>query len=371
MNSIEKLTKATLFLAALFTGNLLLAQEEPIVEAISAAQSTPIHVQLGLSSTMLFIIMTGFTLLLLAVVWSMASSTKNILKYKQDQVRKKSNGTKALLALFALTFSTGAMAAEEGGGSTSLVPFPDSIFWAYITVDIVLIMIILYLAGIVKGSISDMIPLRGMFKWKRWKNLKARWKSMLTKSVPIEEEGSILLDHDYDGITELDNELPPWWKYGFYITIVWAVGYFFYYQVFEIGDLQEAEYLTQMADGEREIAEYKAAHPELITADNVELLTDAGAISEGRALYDQNCASCHEPAGAGKTGPNLTDDYWLHGGDLSSVFVTISEGVPEKGMAAWKTKMPANEIQAVLSYIFQLDYIAPPTGREPQGELAE
>lgn len=357
MNIIEKSIKATLFLVTLFTSSLVLAQEE----TVSAVQSAPIHAQLGLSSTMLFTIMTIFTLLLLAVVWSMASSTKNILKYKQDEVKKKNGGTKALLALFALTFSSSVMAAD-GGASESLIAFPDSVFWAYIVIDVVLIMIIIYLAGIVKGSISDMIELRKMFKWKKWT------KSM-TQAVPIEDEGSILLDHDYDGITELDNELPPWWKYGFYITILWAVGYFFYYQVFEIGNLQEAEYLQEMADGERAMAEYKAAHPEMITADNVEFLTDASTIAQGRSIYDTKCASCHMEGGRGGLGPNLTDDYWLYGNDISGVFTTISEGA-NNGMAAWKTMMPANEIQAVASYVMQLpDISVADGGKEPQGDL--
>jgi cytochrome c oxidase cbb3-type subunit 3 len=288
-------------------------------------------------------------------------------------IKKKNDSAKKLILLFALSFSTGAMAlspaAESVGASTSLIPFPDSVFWAYIAVDVVLIMIMLYFAGIIKGSVADVVTLRGLFKWKKWKNLKARWTAMLTKSVAIEDEGSILLDHDYDGITELDNQLPPWWKYGFYITIVWAVGYFFYYQVFEIGNLQEAEYLAELAEGERQIAEYKAAHPEMITAENVELLTDGAAISRGRSIYDQKCKSCHMELGAGGVGPNLTDKYWLHGNDIASVFITISEGVPDKGMSAWKALLGADEIQAVASYILQLDEVE--NGKEPQGELVE
>lgn len=368
MNSIEKSKKATLFLGTLFTSALVLAQE-PVADVAPAIKSTPIYEQLGLSSTWLFIVMTIFTLLLLAVVWSMASSTKNILKYKQDAIKKKKNISKTLMVLFAMTFS-GTLIAADGGAavSESLIPFPNSVFWAYITVDVVLIMIMIYFAGIVKGSISDVIVLRRIFKWEKWKNLKAKWKIMLTKSIPIEEEGSILLDHDYDGITELDNQLPPWWKYGFYITIVWAFVYFFYYQVFEIGNLQAAEYNAEMAEGERQMAEYKAAHPEMITADNVELLTDASSITQGRTIYQTLCVSCHMDGGRGGVGPNLTDDYWIYGNDIAGVFNTISEGA-NNGMAAWKTLMPANEIQAVASYLMQLPEIPVPEGKEPQGDL--
>jgi cytochrome c oxidase cbb3-type subunit 3 len=364
MNIIKKSIKASLFLGTLFTSTFVLAQDELAPEGVSAVQSTPIYEQLGISSTTLFAIMTIFTFLLLAVVWSMASSTKNILKYKQGEIKKRGGGTKALLALFALTFSTGVMAADGGAESTSLIPFPDSVFWAYIVTDVVLIMIMIYFAGIVKGSISDLVELRGLFKWKKL----TLWTKKLTKAVPMEDEASILLDHDYDGITELDNQLPPWWKYGFYITVVWAFVYFFYYQVFEIGNLQEAEYLAEMEEGERQMAEYKAAHPEMITAENAELLTDAASIAQGRSIYDQKCKSCHMEGGAGGVGPNLSDDYWLHGGDMASVFTTISDGVPMNGMAAWKALLPANEIQAVASYILQLEFVE---GKEPQGELVE
>jgi cytochrome c oxidase cbb3-type subunit 3 len=162
------------------------------------------------------------------------------------------------------------------------------------------------------------------------------WTKKLTKAVPIEQEGSILLDHDYDGITELDNDLPPWWKYGFYITIMWGIGYFFYYQVFEIGNLQGAEYTAEMEAGERQLAEYKAAHPEMINAENIEKLTDASAISQGRSLFEKYCTSCHMSGGAGEVGPNLTDNYWLYGNDIAGIFTTISEGA-KNGMAAWNT----------------------------------
>lgn len=360
MNISEKSKKTFLFLGLMFSTLLIKAQEVASAPApVSVeAPSAPIYEQLGVSSTWLFIIMTAFTLLLLAFMMSMANSTKNILKFKQE-LSKKNNTPKILLALVGLFVSTNSMAATAVTGQ-SLIPFPDTIFWTYIVVDVVLIMFMVYFAGIVKGSISDVIVLRKMFRWKKL-------GKTLTNYVPIEEEGSILLDHDYDGIKELDNELPPWWKYGFYITIVWAFVYFFYYQVLKIGAIQEEEYAQEMAEGERQIAEYKALHPEMITAESVELLTDAGTISTGREVYNTYCVSCHMDKGAGGVGPNLTDPFWLYGGDIKSVFTTISEGKPENGMAAWKNLLAADKIQAAACYVLQLNYIAPPTGKEPQG----
>lgn len=361
MNISEKSIKTMLLSGIVFSTTLLFGQEATTPAPVSPGPpvSTPIYEQLGVSSTTLFTIMTLFTLLLLFFMVSMANSTKNIIKYKQD-IREKNNTPKALLALVGLFISSSAMAAEPGV-SESLIPFPNSVFWAYMVVDVILIMFIIYFAGIVKGTISDVVVLRKMFRWKKL-------GKTLTNAVPIEEEGSILLDHDYDGITELDNQLPPWWKYGFYVTIAWAFVYFFYYQVLEIGPLQEAEYAQEMADGEKQMAEYKALHPEMITADNVELLTDAGTMASGREVYETSCISCHMEKGMGGVGPNLTDPYWLYGNSIKDVFTTISEGKPENGMAAWKNLLTADKIQAVASYILQFEYVAPPTGKDPQGD---
>jgi len=360
MNISEKSKRTYLFLGLLFSTTLIIAQEvvtAPVASPVAPA-SAPIYEQLGVSSTTLFTVMTIFTFLLLAFMMSMANSTKNILKYKQD-LSKKNNTPKVLLALVGLFASSQAIAAPTVAGE-SLIPFSDTVFWTYIAVDIVLIMFIIYFAGIVKGSISDVIVLRKMFRWKKL-------GKTLTNYVPIEEEASILLDHDYDGIKELDNQLPPWWKYGFYITIVWAFVYFFYYQVLEIGPLQQAEYELEMEEGERQMAEYKSLHPEMITAETAELLTDAATLSAGREVFETYCISCHMEKGMGGVGPNLTDPFWMYGSDITSVFTTISEGKPQNGMAAWKNLLAADKIQAVSSYVLQLDYIAPPIGKEPQG----
>lgn len=358
MKILNKLSKGILTLGFALGGHHVFAQEAEAVATIVAAQTSPIYERLGISSTMLFTIMTIFTILLVLFMVSIASATKNIIEYKQK--KKKDMAMKAILALAGLFFSSSLMAAEPSGFHGA-IPFPDSVFWAYIIVDVILIMFIIYFIGIIKGTISELVVFKPMFKWnKLTKNL--------TDAVPIENEASILLDHEYDGITELDNNLPPWWKYGFYITIVWAVVYMFYYQILEIGDLQEAEYLAEMEEGERAVAAYKLANPQMINADNVELLTDAGAISQGKAEYDMYCASCHMDSGRGGIGPNLADKYWLYDNDIKGVFKVISEGA-QNGMPAWKELIPSNKIQMVASYILQLDEVVAPAGKEPQGDL--
>lgn len=171
--------------------------------------------------------------------------------------------------------------------------------------------------------------------------------------------------HDFDGIQEYDNDLPPWWKYLFYVTIVFAVGYMLHYHVFRTGALQIEEYETEMAQAAL-IAAQNVEDPNAVT--NFEVLTDAAALESGKALYIQNCAACHGQAGEGTVGPNLTDEYWLHGGDVNDIFKTVKFGVPSKGMVPWQGKLTKDQMLEVSSYILSLQGSNPPNAKEAQGE---
>jgi cytochrome c oxidase cbb3-type subunit 3 len=191
----------------------------------------------------------------------------------------------------------------------------------------------------------------------------------MTRSVPVEQERDVMLDHDYDGIRELDNQLPPWWKYGFYLTIVFAVVYLFGYHLSGTGKLQLEEYDQQMAEAEALKMEMMQRNAEFVTAENVTLLSDAALIAEGKGLFEKNCAACHKSDGGGNVGPNLTDDFWIHGGGIGNVFRTVTEGVPAKGMISWKSQLSPRQIQEVSSYILTLHGTNPPGAKEPQGDL--
>jgi cytochrome c oxidase cbb3-type subunit III len=172
-------------------------------------------------------------------------------------------------------------------------------------------------------------------------------------------------DHDFDGIQEYDNDLPPWWKYMFYATIVFAVGYMLHYHVFRTGALQEEEYEMEMQMAAL-LASRNVEDPNAVT--NFELLTDAGALESGKALYLQNCAACHGQAGEGTVGPNLTDEYWIHGGNVNDIYRTVKFGVPSKGMVPWQGKMTKDQMLEVSSYIVSLKGSNPPNAKEAQGE---
>ena len=194
------------------------------------------------------------------------------------------------------------------------------------------------------------------------------YKKLLDKK-PVANEGEIILDHDYDGIRELDNNLPPWWLYGFYATILFAFVYMFKYEVFG-GTSQKEEYLTEVAEAEREIEEYKKNAKGLVTINTVELLTEDADLAAGKSIFTTNCIACHKADGGGGIGPNLTDSYWVLGGGIKNVFNTITEGGrPGKGMISWKSDLKPGEIAQVASFVLSLNGITPADPKEPEGEL--
>jgi cytochrome c oxidase cbb3-type subunit 3 len=189
-----------------------------------------------------------------------------------------------------------------------------------------------------------------------------------TNAVPIDREKDVLLDHNYDGIQELDNSLPPWWLAMFYITIAIGVVYMGYYHWSGEGLSSSEEYELSMVQAEKEIKAYRASLGETIDETNVTVLTDQAALDLGKTLYNANCVACHGLAGEGGVGPNLTDEYWIHGGDIQSIFSTIKYGVIEKGMISWKSQLRPVDMQKISSYILTFQGTSPPNGKEPQGE---
>lgn len=187
----------------------------------------------------------------------------------------------------------------------------------------------------------------------------------LTKAVAIENEDTIMLDHEYDGIRELDNVLPPWWLWMFYATIIFAIIYWGMYQTFKVWPLQEEAYEIEMAKTEKEVYEYKKANNLLITAETVTFLTDEADLAAGKNMYDGTCKVCHMADGEGSVGPNLTDKYWLYGGTAGDMFISISEG-RENGMPEHKSKFNEKQIQQIVSYINSFEY---KEGKAPEGEL--
>ncbi len=202
-----------------------------------------------------------------------------------------------------------------------------------------------------------------------WKSLD---KNLLTKAVPIEQERDILLDHNYDGIRELDNHLPPWWVYLFYGTVAFAIIYMFNYHILNISPLSIEEYDNSMQAAAIQVEAYKKTQANSIDETNVVFVKDdKTAIAQGKAIYTENCLACHGQNMEGGTGPNLTDEYWIHGGSIQEVFKTIKYGVAQKGMISWEKKLKPDEMQNVSSYILTLQGTKPANAKEPQGDAYE
>ncbi|GAB4291800.1 MAG: hypothetical protein Kow0098_11350 [Ignavibacteriaceae bacterium] len=191
----------------------------------------------------------------------------------------------------------------------------------------------------------------------------------LTRSTPVEKEEEILLEgHDYDGIRELDNRIPPWFSWLFYVTIIFSVYYMIDYHVLHTSPLQEEEYQIEVRNAELKRAELEKSGA-LITEETVEALTDQVSIENGRQIFQTNCVACHAADGGGLVGPNLTDDYWIHGGGIKNIFKVIKYGVPAKGMISWQTQLNPKQIQEVASYILTLRGTQPAAPKQPEGNL--
>lgn len=198
-----------------------------------------------------------------------------------------------------------------------------------------------------------------------WQTLYKRW----TNVVPIEKEKDILMDHNYDGIRELDNSLPPWWVAMFYITIGFAVVYMTYNHFSGYGMSSTEKYELEMEKAEEAVQAYLSKQANLVDESNVEMLTDQADLDAGKIIFDTQCAVCHGTMGEGGIGPNMTDQYWVHGGSIKDVFRTVKYGVPEKGMISWKSQLSAGDMAKVSSYILTLVGTNPPNQKDPEGEL--
>jgi len=199
---------------------------------------------------------------------------------------------------------------------------------------------------------------------------KAARSDMIIKLLslkPMSEEQTLILEGEYDGIKELDNPTPAWFMYLFYITIAFAVCYLLIYHVFNAAPLQYQEYRNEMAVAAKEKAAYLAKAGNMVDENTVKLTADPAVIASGHAIFSQRCAPCHGDKGQGAVGPNLTDDYWLHGNKINDLFKTIEYGVPSKGMPTWETQLSPKQISDVANYVKTLRGTNPPNPKEPQG----
>ena len=285
-----------------------------------------------------------------------------------NQEKRKSIKLLFLTTVFLL-FSKNSFAQDASGISTDFSPmeFGVIILTAFTLFVVILVlmaslsmynhsMAVLKQDRIAKGEVVEE-ETESFTEW-FWKKFNA-----------AKPERAVLMHHDYDGIQELDNDLPPWWKYGFYLTIVMGIVYLYVYANGIAPDSPE-EYEIAVTEGNILKAQYLADMANSINEDNVEL-ADVAGVTKGKSLFVKKCKTCHGANAEGLSGPNLTDEYWLHGGDIKSIFKTVKYGVPAKGMISWKDQLSPQEMQQVSSFILSLQGSNPPNAKDPQGEKYE
>lgn len=276
----------------------------------------------------------------------------------------------AFLTLFTLFLSQNAFAQNTGKISSDFSPLEFGVvLLAALTFFVVILVLIASLSiynhsisvlkqdRIARGEEDEEVSTESFSEW-FWKKFNA-----------AKPDKAVLMHHDYDGIEELDNDLPPWWKYGFYMCIIAGIIYFVVYTNGIAPDSTE-EYEIAMAEGNRLKEQYLAQMANSINEENV-TLADAGGVEKGQTIFEKKCKTCHGANGEGLSGPNLTDEFWIHGGGIKNVFKTVKYGVPAKGMISWKDQLSPQEMQEVASFVLSLKGTNPANGKEPQGDKYE
>ncbi|MFN8244442.1 MAG: cbb3-type cytochrome c oxidase N-terminal domain-containing protein [Ferruginibacter sp.] len=356
---------------------LLLAALSLPVAAIAMAQDAANTAQKTVASSynQLAILLVILTVVLAFVIWGMGQvlvelGRQLLEKSKQSQ---KAAGIVLLIGfslLSGLSYGQDAASAEAPKVVSNYGGLSATTFYFFVIVIAIEVLAILFMAFSIRRMYAELLPERAAARkqsalgsW--WSNLDKRF---FTKATPVEKEADVMLDHDYDGIRELDNALPPWWKYGFYFTIVVGIIYLMNFHVLGYGKNPDQEYQAEMEKAKVEKALYEAQNKDKIDENNVPM-ADAAGIKAGQDMFEANCVACHLKGGAGSVGPNLTDDYWIHKGSLNDIYKSIKNGYPDKGMQAWITKFNPKEISQLASYVKSLHGTNPPNAKAPQGDL--
>jgi cytochrome c oxidase cbb3-type subunit 3 len=348
-----------------------------LIPAVGFCQDEAVKETTSYFTNVLFLTLLVLIIVLAIVIVAFSGVFKNIAesdylqnKYNGKQEDTSSSSLKNTVTVLLLLLSVSMMAQDataskviDDGRIGGIDQFTFYFLSSLVFIELLVLGLMFYQFNfLVKTHLT-------IVKKVKAKKVESKLLLSLTDAVAVEEEESILLDHDYDGIKELDNNLPPWWKYGFYLTIVTSVIYLVHFHVLKTGDLQGKEYDNAIAQAKIEVDEFMKTSANNVDENTVKVLTEASDIASGKDLFTSNCVACHGKGGEGTVGPNLTDDYWIHGGSIQDLFKTLKYGWVEKGMKAWKDDLSPMQIAQVASYIKTLNGTNPPNPKAPQGDL--
>jgi cytochrome c oxidase cbb3-type subunit III len=328
-----------------------------------AAPAAPASKGFTIDTNTLLII---FAIFLLMPIWILSNAfITSAKRYYADRI--KSGSARVLIPLGLLMLSTTLMAQgtpvenTPGLSATAMT----ILLICVISAELVLILFFAHKTNdFIQKTESLGMPEARQSTLMTW--LKEKWADMNFK--PIEEEYKIDTGHSYDGIRELDNIIPPWFTTAFLLTILFGVGYLYRYHIAKSAPMQIEEYQNAVALANLEHDEYLKTQASNIDESNVAIMTGAD-LEAGKKTFVTLCAACHKTDGGGMVGPNLTDDYWIHGGSLQNIFTTVKYGVPDKGMISWKEQLNPQQMAQVSNYILTLKGTNPPDAKEKQGTL--
>ncbi len=322
-----------------------------MLPAVAQAQPRPASA-LDLPLTQLLLAIIVALLIAIAVLANVVTGAMDVYRERM----KKNNNARSYMLMAAS--GTGALSSASYYLLVSVISLELLVIFA-------LLWMLRHLLGIERKPKQKALasPAKPSVSW--WEKLNR------TRTIDAASEQEQDMGHDFDGIRELNNPTPPWWRYGFWGSLIFAVVYLWVYHVAHSAPLQ----LEELAIAEAKAAEaqqaYLAHAANNIDEKTVKLLTDPADIAGGKKLFAANCTACHGADGQGMVGPNLTDNYWLHGGKLNQVFSTIKYGVPDKGMKSWKEDFSPKQIAQLSSFIKSLHGTNPPGAKEPQGQQEE
>ncbi len=363
-----KLVQRLFLLAAAVLPLCAKAQDAAAETVTQAAPGT----HFGLNDEVWLGIFMSTAMIFTVIILMVNSTIRNLAETKRLWTPKAKEGATAV----ALLLLAGSAAAQsETAADTPLYVLSDTAFWGMLSVNVFLMLYTLLQLRLLRAvtkkiaGIEDVEPAFIPEK-ERTPLWEVMWKK-INDHREVREEGEIMLNHNYDGIRELDNNLPPWWKWGFYFSIGFGVVYLTHFHITKTGALPKEELAMAIEQGERDVQEYLAKAAMNVDENSIVYLMEDSRITAGESIFQTHCKVCHGAAGEGGVGPNLTDPYWVHGGEIADVFKTIKYGVPAKGMRSWKTDLSPIQIQNVSTFIMTLQGTTPQNAKEAEGEFVE